>query len=76
MALRYPQGCPMENVDPMVGPVARPEKGQTKMSWPKGFALGRPLSWPWGALGPGHLETLSKTQPWVWPHTTVSPHKT
>ena len=26
MALRYPQGCPMENVDPMVGPVARPDR--------------------------------------------------
>ena len=25
MALRFPQGCPMENVDPMVGPVARPD---------------------------------------------------
>ena len=24
MDLRYPQGCPMENVDPMVGLVARP----------------------------------------------------
>ena len=24
MALRLPQGCPIENVDPMVGPVARP----------------------------------------------------
>ena len=25
MALRCPQGCPRENVDPMVRPVARPE---------------------------------------------------
>ena len=29
MALRYPQGCPMENVDPMVGPVAPPEENET-----------------------------------------------
>ena len=29
MALRYPQCCPMENVDPLVGPVARPDVKST-----------------------------------------------